>query len=86
MPDKEALASQLCKFIDASPTPFHLVNTTIAELHKAGFVELDETTAWATLVKPGGRYYYTRNGSTLVAFTVGAAYEPGGGSVYLLFA
>ena len=28
-------------------------------------------------LKPGGKYYFNRNGSTLVAFTVGSKFQPG---------
>lgn len=43
----------------------------------AGFERLSERAAWS--LKPGGRYYFTRNASTLVAFAVGADYKPGNG-------
>jgi len=46
-----------------------------------GFTELSESDAWASngSVVAGGKYFYTRNQSTLVAFAVGGAYKPGGG-------
>lgn len=34
---------------------------------------------WAGKVQPGGKYYVTRNGSTLIAFTVGKSYKAGSG-------
>lgn len=30
-------------------------------------------------IRPGGKYYVTRNGSSLIAFSVGKAYTPGSG-------
>ena len=33
---------------------------------------------WASTVRPGGKYYITRNGSSVVAFAVGARWRPGG--------
>ena len=47
------------------------------QLAVAGFERLSERAAWS--LKPGGRYYFTRNASTLVAFAVGADYKPGNG-------
>jgi aspartyl aminopeptidase len=60
----------LLQFIDASPTPFHAVAEAARRLEASGFTRLREEDAWA--VAPGGRHYVTRNGSTLVAFVVGA--------------
>lgn len=47
-------------------------------LKAAGFVELSERQGWEGVQK-GGRYFFTRNASTLVAFAVGQQYEPGNG-------
>lgn len=40
-------------------------------LRAAGFKELDDTIPYTGKLVPGGKYYFTRNKSTLVAFTVG---------------
>lgn len=40
---------------------------------KKGFQELSETDNWS--LKKGGRYYFTRNLTTLIAFTVGASFD-----------
>ena len=70
-------AADMLAFINASPTQFHAVANAAARLDAAGFVRIAETDAWA--LAPGGRYYFVRNGSTLVAFAVGGAYAAGGG-------
>lgn len=44
---------------------------------EAGFQKLNERAAWD--LKAGGRYFFTRNASSLVAFAVGADYQPGNG-------
>ena len=72
-----SLAQATCKFIDECPTPFHLCAETGALLKAAGFTEIAEDGAWRPLLKPGGSYFYTRAGTTLVAFHVGAAFEAG---------
>ena len=72
------LAVAVGKFIDSTPTPFHLCAQSAELLRAAGFVELVETEAWRPLLKPGGNYFYVRGG-TLVAFAIGAAFVSGGG-------
>jgi len=75
-----ATPEQLLSFINSSPTPFHLVKEAEGRLDDAGFTKLDEREAWSRegKVVQGGKYYYNRNRTTLVAFTVGEKYQPGG--------
>lgn len=68
---------ELLAFLDASPTPFHAVQSMQARLEAAGFSRLDERQAWQ--LKPGSRHYVTRNGSSLIAFVVGGAALAEGG-------
>ena len=63
-------AEGLLKLIDASPTPFHATSELAALLKAEGFAELQESNTWS--LKKGGRYYVTRNDSSLVAFVVGS--------------
>jgi aspartyl aminopeptidase len=56
----------LLSFLGGSPTPFHAVSNVTAKLDSAGYQELFETQSWPKL-KPG-KYYVTRNDSSLVAF------------------
>ena len=65
----EQFNRQLCDFLKHSPTPFHAVSTMSEMLVKAGFSALSETDEWA--LQAGGRYFVTRNGSSIIAFTVG---------------
>ena len=59
----------LLGYIDASPTPFHAVVAASQLLLAQGYTALDEREAWQ--LAPGGRYFVTRNGSSLIAFTLG---------------
>jgi aspartyl aminopeptidase len=63
-------ALDLIDFIDTSPSPWHAVATTSARLAAQGFVRLDEAARWQLV--PGGHYYVTRGGGSLIAFVVGA--------------
>lgn len=62
-------ASDLCAFIDRSPTPFHAAAEIVSRLEAAGFRRLLETDVWS--LAPGDRRYVLRGGSTVVAFIVG---------------
>ena len=65
----------------ASPTPYHLCEFASKRLLAAGFTALKEEDAWAQkgALRQGGRYFFTRAASTIVAFCVGGAFEPGNG-------
>jgi aspartyl aminopeptidase len=63
-------AQDLLDFIDASPSPWHAVNTAIKALEANGFQPLIESEAWQ--LKKGGRYYVTRDDASIIAFTLGA--------------
>lgn len=77
--DHLPLAKKAMDYIDASPDPFHAVQTSIDLLTKAGFEELPDGVSYRGKVVPGGKYYFTRNKSTLVAFSVGSKVQPGSG-------
>jgi aspartyl aminopeptidase len=64
-------------FLNASPSPFHCVHEASVRLEKSGFQKISEKDQWN--LKRNGKYYFTRNGSSIVAFVVGGAYEPGKG-------
>ncbi|SDS69186.1 aspartyl aminopeptidase [Halopseudomonas xinjiangensis] len=66
-----AINQDLADYIQASPTPFHATASLVARLSLAGFEQLEEREDWT--LEPGGRYFVTRNGSSLVAFTMGEA-------------
>jgi len=71
-------AKRFCAFVDAGPSPFHCVATVANRLEEAGFTALHETSSdWK--IQPGGRYYFTRNQSSIIAFAVGEHFVPGNG-------
>jgi len=77
MPEREAFNSGLCDFLSRSTTPFHAVSGLAEALLGAGFTALSEDSAWS--LEPGGRYFTTRNGSSIVAFGIGREEEPAAG-------
>ncbi|KAI9247475.1 peptidase M18 [Phascolomyces articulosus] len=74
-PPPEAL--DFIQFLNASPSPFHAVHEASRRLENAGFEKISERSAWQ--LKRKGKYYFTRNGSSIVAFVVGGKYRPGNG-------
>ncbi len=61
---------EMLDFIHESPTMFHAAASIRARLDEAGFVYLPEGARWG--IRPGGAYYTQRNGSSVVAWRVGA--------------
>ncbi len=68
---------ELCDFIGAAVTPFHAVAAMVGKLQSAGFTALAEDEPWR--LEEGGRYYVQRNGSSLIAFTLGNVAGAAGG-------
>ena len=65
---KEA-SREILTLIEKSPSPFHAVRTLAELFLHAGYEELAECDAWA--LKKGGKYFTTRNGSSIIAFAIG---------------
>ena len=64
-------AQDLLDFIDASPSPWHAVQTLSQRLEAAGFSRLDEAERWTLAL--GGSYFVVRGGASLIAFRLGQA-------------
>ncbi|KAJ4766633.1 hypothetical protein LUZ62_077008 [Rhynchospora pubera] len=67
----------LVDFLNASPTAFHAVDEAKRRLKEAGFVQISEREQWE--IEEGGKYFFTRNHSTIIAFAIGKKYVAGNG-------
>ena len=63
------IISELTTFIEHAPTAFHAVAELKEILKQEGFEELKESEKWE--IKPGKRYYVTRNNSSIIAVKAG---------------
>lgn len=77
MSKQEQFNREMCDFLSRATTPFHAVNAMAEQLDAAGFEKLQEDIDWT--LAPGGRYYVVRNGSSIIAFGIGAEAGPTGG-------
>lgn len=55
-------------FLNKSVSPFHAVEEAAKRLEKHGFSKIEESDAWQ--LEQGGRYYVTRNQSSIIAFVL----------------
>lgn len=65
----QQLNSDLLSFLNASPTPFHATLNIAAVLLDAGYQQLDEADAWD--LAANGKYFVTRNDSSIIAWRHG---------------
>ena len=56
----------LRQFLNSAHSPYHATAALEEELKAAGYTRLQEEKAWD--LTPGGKYYLTRNGSSILAF------------------
>ena len=71
-----SIAREFLTFINQSPSQFHATAAACQLLEQAGFTRLRERDDWTGKLKPNGSYFYTRNQSSLVAFTLPSTYTP----------
>jgi aspartyl aminopeptidase len=69
MSNEKKSIHDLLQFIDRSPTPFHAVGEMKNKLSAQGYSELKESETWELI--SNGKYFLTRNDSSLIAFIVG---------------
>ncbi|CAI7797796.1 unnamed protein product [Closterium sp. NIES-53] len=74
-PAPPAAATELVEFLNRSWTAFHAVDECRQRLLKAGYQQLSEREEWR--LETGGKYFFTRNYSTIAAFTIGKKFKPG---------
>ncbi|KND03690.1 hypothetical protein, variant [Spizellomyces punctatus DAOM BR117] len=72
-------ASDFIDFVNSSPSPFHAVETSRQRLLAAGFEEIRERDTWSGKLRREGKYFFTRNKSSITAFAVGGKYVSGNG-------
>jgi len=75
----DAYTKPYLEFMTNNPTVFHAVDWVANRLESAGYKCLPERDTWNTEIKPGGKYYTSRNGSAIISFAVGKDYKPGNG-------
>lgn len=72
---------QMVEFLNSSWTCFHAIAECKRRLVADGYSEIDERSPWRGALVPGGKYYFTRNDSSIIAFAVGKKYVAGNGIV-----
>lgn len=66
----QIMINRLTEFLNSSYTAYQATENAAELLLKNGFTALKETEDW--LLAEGGKYFVERNGSAIIAFTVGA--------------
>ena len=61
-------SKEFLNFIEKAKTPFHAVMGLKEKLEEAGYIKLLESQKWD--ISCGGKYYVTKNDSSIIAFTV----------------
>jgi aspartyl aminopeptidase len=67
--DHLSLSNELLEYIASSPSMFHAIDTTQKMLEESGYTYLPEGQCWK--IEKGGKYFTTRNHSSLIAFRIG---------------
>lgn len=74
--EAQRIAQEFLSFNDKSKSPYHTTASLSAMLQAAKFRPIRETDDWFKVLKPGGRYFFTREGSSIVAFALPSSISP----------
>ncbi|KAF7960226.1 hypothetical protein EAE96_001824 [Botrytis aclada] len=77
--DPEEYAGPFINFMTENPTVWHAIQYWENKLEDAGFTKLSPRDSWNGKLELNGKYYVNRNGTSLIAFSVGGAYKSGNG-------
>ncbi len=69
----KSINDELFKFIEASPTAFHAISNIKKELSDNGFEKISLGDCFK--LKKGGKYFFTKNDSSIIALTIGKKLE-----------
>lgn len=64
-----SFAREMIEFIDDSPSPYHVAKNCSIILDENGFTRLEPKDHWE--LKKGGKYYFKKSNSSILAFTLG---------------
>lgn len=68
-------ALEFLKYVNVAPSPYHATREAMTRLSAAGFHEIREEDSWIGKIRGGGKYFVSRGGSSLVAFTCGKKFN-----------
>ena len=69
----KSFAREVIEFIDESPSTYHVVKNCSDILDENGFERLMPREKWE--IKKGGKYFFKKSSSTIIAFTVGENFD-----------
>lgn len=70
------VAEKFLKFDNDCKSPYHAAAAIASILRNNGFEAIREDTNWNDYVGQGGNYFFTREGSSIIAFSVGDCFDP----------
>lgn len=69
----KSFAREVIEFIDESPSTYHVVKNCSDILDENGFERIMPREKWE--IKKGGKYFFKKSSSTIIAFTVGEDFD-----------
>jgi len=79
---ESSASAEFLDFVGRTGSPAHTVAEAKKRLVAAGFEELSAGTRWPSFVK-GGKYFITKEGTSICAFAVGGAFDAANGGVVI---